>query len=299
MKIEPRTDLSAGKPQVASDMPARRPPVAPRPVVASNLVTEEDVAPIMRRRSKFKFLRGNSRWVAACGLCALIGSMLGALATTSITQARVDRAHERMLLADSLDRLVELGVNIEGPTALPATLPTYAFPTIDLSDVSTTRDMRKAVRIAGTLPGVQSVNFCPAFNQVTRAGIVDETVLRVVGDHFPVLDTLDLSCSSVVDFRGLEGATIRHLKIVNAPLILESFTSLRFINGISELSLGWPDRTIPKDSMVRADSFRKALVEVLAGIGSLKKLNLYDIVLEKEEREKLSRLEITTARLGE
>lgn len=299
MKIDPRIDLSAGKAQVAPDMPARRPPVAPRPVAAANLVTEEEVVEVIRRRPRFKFLRGNSRWVAACGLCALIGSMLGALATTSITQARVDRANERMLLADSLDRLIDLGVNLEGPAALPASLPAYAFPTIDLSDVSTTRDLRKAVRIAGTLPGVQSLNFCPAFNQITRAGIADETVLRVVGDHFPVLDTLDLSCSNVVDFRGLEGTTIRHLKIVNAPLILESFTSLRFINGVTELSLGWPDRTIPKDSMVRSDSFRKALVEVLAGIPSLKRLNLYDVTLEKEEREKLARIEVTTARLGE
>jgi hypothetical protein len=299
MKIDPRIDLSSAKPQVAPDMPARRPPVAPRPVAAANLVTEAEAVEVIRRRPRFKLLRGNARWVAACGLCAFIGSLLGALATTSVTQARVDKANERMLLADSLDRLIDLGVNIEGPAALPVNLPVYAFPLVDLSDVSTTRDMRKAVRIAGTLPGVQSLNFCPPFNQVTRSGIADETVLRVVGDSFAVLDTLDLSCSSIVDFRGLEGTTIRHLKIVNAPLILESFTSLRFINGVSELSLGWPDRTIPKDNMVRTDSFRKALVEVLAGIPSLKKLNLYDLTLEKEERDKLARLEITTGRLGE
>lgn len=299
MKIDPRlSDPSTGKVQVAPDMPARRPPVAARPV-APVAAGEEEAAPVIRRRPRFKFLRGNSRWVAACGLCALIGSMLGSLATTNITQTRVDKANERMMLADSLDRLVDLGVNIEGDTKLPAQLPSYAFPRIDFSDVSTTRDMRKAVRIGGTLPAVQSLNFCPAFNQVTRSGIADETVLRTVGGHFPVLDTLDLSCTSIVDFRGLEGTTIRHLKIVNAPLILESFTSLRFINGVSELSLGWPDRTIPKDSMVRSDSFRKALVEVLAGISTLKKVNLYDLTLEKEDREKLARIEVTTARLGE
>lgn len=300
MRPDPRlADLTSGKPQVAPDMPARKPPVAVKSAVPNQPGQEDGQSPVLPRRRRFRLFSGNGKWIASCGLCAFVGSLIGAFAMTNYTQRRVEHANQRMMLSDSIERLVDLGVDVSGDISLPVVVDQYAFPSIDFSEASTTREMRKAVRTAAVLPGVRSLNFCPHSNQISRSGLADETVLRVVGQHFPVLDTLDLSCTNVVDFRPLNGVTIRHLKIVNVPLIMESFTSMRFIRGVRELSIGWPDRTIPKDSIVRTDGFRKALVEILASMDELEKLHLYDMTFEKEEQEKLSKLQVTTARLGE
>lgn len=300
MKNEPKTpDLLSGKTQVASDMPVRKAVVPQRVAAPPAPLTLEDVAPAIRRRPRLQVLSGSGKWVAACGLCALLGSLLGSFLTTRTTQMRVDKSNQRLLLAQTLEQLHEAGVDVKGSISLQPEAEAYAFPTIDFSDIASTRDMRKALRIASALPGVTTLTFYSPSSPVTRGGVADESVMRVVGDHFPVLDTLDVSCASVSEFRGLEGKTVRHLKIVNAPLIMESFTSLKFINGVSELSVGWPDRNIPKDSLVRSDGFRKALVDAMATMIDLKKVNLYEVPLDKEDREKLAKLEIVAGRLAE
>jgi hypothetical protein len=300
MKNDPKLqDPMVGRPLSAADMPVRKPIVPQRPITPpSPSLTVEDMQPVPRRRPRLSGFLGNGKWAAACGLCALLGTLAGSLGTSGTIQARADKAQQRQLLAQSIDRLLAAGADVRGDLSLAPTSESYRFPRVNFSDITSTREMRKAVRIAAALPGITQLSFFNPLNQTSLASPADESVLAAVAEHFPILDTLDLSCSNISSFQAYEGKSVRHLKIVNTPLIMESFTSLKFINGITELSIGWPDRTIPKDHLLRTDSFRKGLVDSLATMIDLKKINLYDLNLDKDDREKLAKFEITTARLG-
>jgi hypothetical protein len=300
MKNDPRfAELAPGKAE-ASDMPARRPAAPARPVAPpSQSLTLEDIQPARRKRLSIGGFLGNGKWALACGVCALIGSLLGAVLTQNTTQVRIDRSQQRQLFAQSLDRLVAVGADVQGDISLSPTKEAYSFSRVNFSDVPSTRDMRKAVRVAATLPGVMQLSFFNPLEPNTSSGIADESVMAAVAANFPALDTLDVTATRISSFQSLEGRNIRHLKIVNTPLILESFTSLKFINGVSELSIGWPDRTLPKDHMLRTELFRKTLIEAISTMIDLKKINLYDFNLDKEDREKWAKFEIVTARLGQ
>lgn len=292
-------DPTPGKTQAASDLPTRRPVIPQRPVAPSPQTdTSLDDYPF-RPKPKLKFSSGGGRTIAACALCAFVGSLLGSVLTSNTTQARVDKTQHRLLISQSLGQLISAGADVRGNLTLPQDAESYKFKRIDLSDIGYATELRKAVRLSATLPGVTELNFFNPYKPVLNAGAADATVLAAVAEHFPVLDTLDVSCTNVGDFLALEGKTIRHLKIINTPMILESFTSLKFINGLSEVSIGWPDRTIPKDHLLRSEGFRKTLVDSLAVMIDLKKVNLYDVTLDKEDREKLAKLEISLSRLGD
>ncbi len=296
MKNEPRIEISPGKPMTASDMPARRVVVQPTSVAPPPTVEPADLMPNPRRRRLFK-MPSASRTYLLAALSALLGALVGVVTTMATIQNRVDRANQREFVSKALDGLVGLGADVAGDHQLPLTAESYTFDRLDLLDVTSSREMRRAVRIAAGLPGIREINFFDPQNSVTSANPADESVLAVIAQHFPTLDTLNLASTNVQSLQNLEQMTIRHLNIVNTPLSSEKFASIKFINGLEELSIGWPDRAITKDHPLRSESVHKIIVELLASTPTLKKVNTYDFTFEKEERDKLSRIEINSSML--
>lgn len=293
MKNEPRIEISPGKPMVASDMPPRKVAVQATSAAPPITVEPSDLMPARRRRW-FKLPTATKTYLLAT-LCALLGAVVGVMATMTTVQKRVDQANQRDFVAKTLDNLISLGADVSGNHQLPLASESYSFSRLDLVDVMNAREMRRALRIAASLPGIREVNFFDPQNSLTSANSADETVLAVIAQHFPVLDTLNLASSNVHSLQNLEQTTIRHLNIVNTPLSSEKFASIKFIDGLEELSIGWPDRTITKDHPLRSDAVHKIIVELLASTPTLKKVNTYDFTLEKEERDKLGRLEINSS----
>ncbi len=301
MKNDPRfPDPGVSKPELASDMPARRSTLPHRPLPPqSQALTVEDMQPESPSPSRLGGFGGKGQWAVVCGLSALVGSLIGSYWTAGTTQSRIDRSEQRQLLAQTIERLVSTGADVQGDLTLSPSAENHQFKSVNFSDITSSREMRKAVRFAAALPGIRKLSFFNPLNTGTGSTAADESVLAVIAEHFPTLDTLDLSCANISAFQAYEGKSVRHLKIVNTPLIMESFTSLKFINGVTELSVGWPDRSLPKDSLLRSDAFHKGLVDAMATMIDLKKINLYDFPLDKEDREKLQKFEITSGRLGD
>ncbi len=295
MKNEPRIEISPGKPMMSSDMPTRKVVVQAAPLAPPPTVEPSDLMP-MRRRRWFKLPTATKTYMMA-SLCALLGAVVGVMATMATVQKRVDKANQRDFIAKTLDDLITLGADVSGDHQLPLTAESYAFSRLDLIDVMNAREMRRALRTAAALPGIREISFYDAQNSLTSANPADETVLAVLAQHFPVLDTLNLASSNVHSLQSLEQLKIRHLNIVNTPLSSEKFASIKFIEGLEELSIGWPDRTITKDHPLRSEAVRKIIVELLASHPTLKKVNTYDFTLEKEEREKLSKIEVNSSML--
>jgi len=292
---------SPGKIQAAADMPVRRPPVPQRVVTSPTPHPDDknDETLAVPRKPKWKLIKGNGKLIAACALCAFVGSLLGSVFTSGMIQSRVDKSQNRQLLSQTLSNLIAIGADVRGDLTLGESADSYRFSRVDFSDVPYPAELRKAIRMSASLPGVTELNFRNVSKSKVSGSPADASVLAAVAEHFPVLDMLDVSCTNVSEFLALEGKTVRHLKIVNTPMILESFTSLKFVEGVAELSVGWPDREIPKDSILRTEGFRKALVDALSQMVRLKKVNLYDVTLDKDDREKLAKLEIKQGRLGD
>ena len=280
-KRNPRlADISSNHSNAAPDMPIPAPP-------QENLARRKRDAPAIPRRSRFRW-SNRPAWtevfLAACGVLLLAGIIFFAASMLSDT---LRRNQQLQSTTDAWRQLLDANVAVTGsPTKLDQNgMP--RFPWVSFENVHSQLELHQYLRLATALPGIQRVSLAPESTRYIGRGHADDATLQILADNFKELDSLDLSGTNITTLKPIEPVKVRELKIINATIKLDNLSTLQWCSTVSELWVGWHGNVQDTETIYFSDIYKQRLVKAMSKMKSLNTVHLYEMTLEKEERDKL------------
>jgi hypothetical protein len=278
-------------PMMASDMPAGSPKPPP-----PTSITPADMMPARVRLPAVAAKSGWQPWFQSF-VTAIVGVLLGAyLVNNSLTQ-KIQRDHRHELVMNSWNHLVSAGVEVDFDRNKVSADGQLTYTGLHFYNVNTLGELRKAVIFSTLMPGITELDFRPKGDITVGCGVADDTVMQLVAKNYGALNVLDLTGTKVENLRTLLGMKIQHLKVTNLPILPDQFEWLAQMDSISELWIGWPDRSLPKDSRYLSPVYKTKLLENLKKMKGLKVLHLHAMELTPKEQEQLGGIRVVPSYL--
>ncbi len=235
-------------------------------------------------------------WIQMIVAC-FVGAMGGGYAASKLAISRSDQSIRQQMQMRSIDRFISLGGEVlrDGDQITDVGMPKLkglGFYTIQNSD-----DVRQSILYGGTLPDITQLYFSPFGVNRVGAGVADNNIMRFVHRNFPDLEYLDISNCRVTDAHVLQPMTnLKRLKIGNNPLSETGIESLKLLDSITEIWVGWPDRTLDSNSIYRNKQVKTKLIQALLEMDRLQKVHLYDnLQLTASEKTQMGKFELVKA----
>ena len=228
-------------------------------------------------------------------LVGILGVLLGSYIVNNGLSKKSHDEQRHQISFNAWDRLVGAGVVVDVDRSKLATDGQLYFSELKFHNVENLNELRKAVIYSTMMPGIRSLSFRPIGNDGVGAGVTDDSVLQLVTKGFSSLEVLDLTSTRVESLRLLTGLPIKHLMIANVPIAADQFEWLAKLESVSELSIGWSDRALSKDSRYLSPQYKAKLLETVKSMKNLKIIYVYDIDFNEKERLLIPHVRIVPA----
>ena len=236
-------------------------------------------------------------WIQMIVAC-FAGALFGGYAASTAAISKQEQSAQRQLAVGSMDHFIRLGGEI---IRQPGVVSADGLPVIrrlGFYAIDNRYHLQQAVFCGAGFGDVRELDFSPIGVNRVGAGIVDGTILRVIGRNFPNVEYLDVSHCNVNDLAAIQNMkSLRVLKILNNPIEYAELQAFRQIDSVTELWIGWPAPDLASDSIYLNLDVRKAMLQSISEMKNLKKLYLYDMRLRDTDRKLLEGIEVINARL--
>ncbi|WP_146594842.1 hypothetical protein [Novipirellula galeiformis] len=202
------------------------------------------------------------------------------------------RNQHHQAITDVWRQLLMSNVAVTGtPTKLSETdLP--VFPSVAFQSVRSSQELNRNLRLAAVLPGIRRIDLSPESTRQIGGGHADDSTLGIIANNFTSLDSLDLSGTMITTLKPIEDLRIRELKIINSTVRPDNLSSLKYIESVTDLWIGWYGNSQDADAIYFSDAYRARVVDALAGMKGLKTVHYFEMTFTKEEKEQLTHLNL-------
>lgn len=194
-------------------------------------------------------------------------------------------------------QLLSSNTTIQGTPTILDESGSPNFPSISFESSRTRADLHRNLRLATALPGVRSMDVSPESTGILGGGVADDTTLMLVAANFNNLDMLSLSGTRVTSLEALAETSVRELRLVNTTIKREKLGSLEFVDGVTDLWIGWnPDPRNPDHEIFRSPLYKQRMIDAIKRMPNLQNLYVYRLSFTTEERKELGQLNIKSLR---
>ncbi len=279
---DPRlADISSRHSNATTDLPGHHPNI-------EQPNSRKKDPPAIPYRSPFRW-NNRPEWfttfLAALGV-GLIAYMVYYAAGT--VTATMKRNQNHQTITDVWRQLLMSNVAVSGNPTRLNDADTPLFPSVSFSALRSEAEVHRSLRLTAVLPGIRRIDLSPESTRFIGRGLANDSTLQILANNFKEIDVLDLSGTNITTLKPIEEVQIRELKIINTTLKPDNLTSLTYFTNITDLWVGWHGNTQESDPIYFSDIYRSRLVEAMSGMKGLRNVHYYEMNFTKEEREKLS-----------